>query len=122
MKYVLMFTSDPALDATVPEEQSEADVQQIYEWFEANAAHVLEGGAALHDVSTATTVRFGDQGPVVVDGPFTEAKEVIGGFSIIDVPDADAAIALARTWPSLVHPGNAVEIRPMFDDEEVFGK
>ncbi|HWS52136.1 MAG TPA: YciI family protein [Microbacterium sp.] len=80
---------------------------------------MIDGGAALHDVSTATTVRFGDQGPVVVDAPFTEAKEVIGGFSIIDVPDVDAAIALARTWPSLVHPGNSVEIRPMFDDEEI---
>lgn len=122
MKYVLMFTSEPALDSAVPEEESEADVQRIFEWFETNAAHVQEGGAALHDPSTATTVRFAEQGPVVVDGPFTEAKEVIGGFSIIDVPDIDAAIALARTWPSLVRPGNAVEIRPMFEDDEVFGK
>ena len=39
--------------------------------------------------------------PVVVDGPFSEAKEVIGGFSVIDVPDLDAALAMARSWPSL---------------------
>jgi hypothetical protein len=51
----------------------------------------------------------------VVDGPFSEAKESIGGFSIIDVPDLDAAIALARTWPSLTFPGVRVEIRPIVD-------
>ena len=58
-------------------------------------------------------MRSGDGGaPVVVDGPFSEAKEVIGGFSVIDVPDIDAAIALAKTWPSWSFPGVAVEIRP----------
>ncbi len=119
MKYVLMFTSDPEQDATVPAERQEEDLQRIYAWFEENAAHVLEGGAALHGAETATTVRAGG---AVVDGPFTEAKEMIGGFSIIDVPDLDAAIALAKSWPSLDLPGNSVEIRPMFDDEELFGQ
>lgn len=122
MKYVLMFTSNPGLDAIVPEERSEADLQRIYAWFEENSALIVDGGAALHGPETATTVRTGHDGPVVVDGPFSEAKEVIGGFSIIDVPDLDAAVALARTWPSLELPGNSVEIRPMFDDEELFGQ
>lgn len=122
MKYVLMFTSDPERDAAVPAERQEADLQRIFSWFEENAAVVLDGGAALHGVETATTVRAGGEGPVVVDGPFSEAKEVIGGFSIVDVPDLDAAIALAKTWPSLELPGNSVEIRPMYDDEELFGQ
>ncbi|WP_308798550.1 YciI family protein [Agromyces silvae] len=122
MKYVLMFTSDPELDAVVPAERSEADMQRIFQWHEDNAAHIVDGGAALHEASTATTVRAGDQGPVVVDGPFSEAKEVIGGFTLIDVPDLDAAIALARTWPSLELPGNSVEIRPMYDEAELFGQ
>ncbi|MBO1902500.1 hypothetical protein J4H92_11135 [Leucobacter weissii] len=122
MKYVLMFASDPELDSAVPETRAQADLQRILEWHEANAAAVLEGGAALHPVETATTVRADDPGPVVVDGPFTEAKEVIGGFTLIDVPDLDAAIALARSWPLLDLPGNSVEIRPMFDDEELFAQ
>jgi hypothetical protein len=63
-------------------------------------------------------VRGGDDGErVVVDGPFTESKEVVGGFTIIDVPDLDAAIAMARTWPSLKHPGFSVEIRPIVEHE-----
>ena len=53
--------------------------------------------------------------PVVVDGPFSEAKENVGGFSIIDVPNLDAAIAIVKEWPSLGLPGVAVEIRPIVD-------
>lgn len=122
MKYVLMFTSDPELDATMAEGQSADELRQILAWHETNSAAIIDGGAALHPVETATTLRAGTDGPVVVDGPFSEAKEVIGGFTLIDVPDLDAAIALARTWPSLALPGNSVEIRPMFDDEELFGQ
>ncbi len=71
-------------------------------------------------VETATTVKYAEGGPVVVDGPFNEAKEVIGGFTIIDVADMDAAVALTRTWPSLKYPGSAVEIRPMVEDYSQF--
>lgn len=58
-------------------------------------------------------MKYGEGGSVVVDGPFSEAKEVVGGFSVIDVPDMDAAIALVRTWPFLELPGWGVEIRPI---------
>jgi hypothetical protein len=122
MKYVLMFTSDPELDATVSEEREQADLQRILAWHETNSESIIDGGAALHPVETATTLRADASGPVVVDGPFSEAKEVIGGFTLVDVSDLDAAIALARTWPPLELPGNAVEIRPMFDDEELFAQ
>ena len=47
-------------------------------------------------------------------------EERIGGFSVIDVPDLDAAIALVRTWPSLQLPGVSVEIRPMVEDYSEF--
>ena len=59
-------------------------------------------------------------GGVVVDGPFNEAKEVVGGFSVIDVPDMDAAIELVKTWPQLEFPGVAIEIRPMVEDYSQF--
>ena len=120
MKYVLMFTSRPDLDATIDKETMEADYKKIYEWFGANADKIADGGAELHPVSTATTVRYGADGPVVVDGPFNEAKEVIGGFSVLDVADLDAAIAVARTWPMLDLPGVALEIRPMVEDYSQF--
>ena len=121
MKYVLMFTSQPEIDKTIPAEDYDQVLVEIFRWFETNAEHIVNDGAALQDPPTAKTVRSGTSGPVIVDGPFSEAKEVIGGFSIIEASDMDAAVALARTWPELVLPGKAVEVRPIFEDAELFG-
>jgi len=115
VKYVIMFTFDPELDAKVPPERMQALYGRAYEWYGEHAAQIADGGAQLQPVETATTVKYSEAGTVVVDGPFSEAKEVVGGFSVIDVPDMDAAIALARTWPYLELPGWGVEIRPIVD-------
>jgi hypothetical protein len=117
MKYVLMYTNRPDLDAAVPEERRAEVYQAIYGWFDKHGHVMADGGAELQGPETATTVKYGPNGgePVVVDGPFSEAKENVGGFSIIEVPDLDAAIAIVREWPSLQYPGVAVEIRPIVD-------
>ncbi|GAA4349858.1 YciI family protein [Angustibacter luteus] len=117
MKYVIMFTSEPAQLADVPAERLEAIYGEVYTWFDKYGPSFADGGAELQPVTTATTVKAGRDGgePVVVDGPFSEAKEVVGGFSILDVEDLDAAIAIARTWPYLVLPGISVEVRPIVD-------
>lgn len=118
MKYVLMYVSRPDLQAAVPAERQQEVYGKIYQWFGANGAVFADSGAELQGPDTATTVTSGEDGqpPVVVDGPFSEAKEQIGGFSVIDVPDLDAAIALVKTWPSLELPGVSIEIRPMIED------
>ena len=117
MKYVLMYTNRPDLDAAVPEERRAEVYQAIYGWFDKHGHVMADGGAELQGPETATTVKYGTNGeePVVVDGPFSEAKENVGGFSIIDVPDLDAAIAVVKEWPSLQYPGVAVEIRPVVE-------
>lgn len=120
MKYVIMFTSTPEHDAAVEPEVAQDVYGRVYTWFQDNDAQIADGGAELQPVDTATTVRHAAQGPVVVDGPFTEAREAVGGFSIIDVPDLDAAIALVRTWPMLELEGTSVEIRPMVTDYSQF--
>lgn len=116
MKYVLMFTSRPDLDAAVEPERAQEVYQRVYAWFGEHADAIADAGAELHPVTTATTVKHADDGPVVVDGPFNEAKEVVGGFTVLDVADLDAAIAIARTWPMLELPGVALEVRPMVED------
>jgi hypothetical protein len=120
MKYVLMFTSRPDLNASVDPELGQAVYKKVYEWFQENGDKFADPGAELLGIETATTIKHGDEGPVVVDGPFNEAKEVVGGFSVIDVPDMDAAVALVKTWPHLELPGVAVEIRPMVEDYSQF--
>ena len=117
MKYVLMFATDPGAQADVEPQVAQEVYGRIYEWFGANAASIADGGAELLGAETATTVRSGG---VVVDGPFVEAKEVIGGFTVIDVPDLDAALAMAKSWPALDLPGVSVEVRPMVVDYSQF--
>jgi len=120
MKYVLMFTSRPDLAANADPEAAQAVYKRVYEWFQENAELLAEGGAELLGVETATTVKHGDDGPLVVDGPFNEAKEIVGGFAILDVKDLDQAVAVTRSWPMLEQPGVAVEIRPMVEDYSQF--
>ena len=119
MKYVLMFCDTPDLYDRVDEETAKATYEEIFAWFSEHGAagRIANGGAELQPYTTATTVKGAPEGPVVVDGPFSEAKEVVGGFTIVDVPDLDAALAMARTWPALKHPGVSVEVRPIVEHE-----
>ena len=121
MKYVLMFTNRPDLDAARPAEEQQRTYMAMFAWFEKYGSVIVNQGAELTPPETATSVKTGDDGSaVVVDGPFSEAKETIGGFTIIDVPDLDAAIAMVKDWPAIGLPGGAVEIRPMVEDYSQF--
>ena len=74
-------------------------------------------GAQLEDAGTAKTVRNTPNGePEVSHGPYSAAQEQMIGFSVIDVPDQDAAVALAKTFPLMQLPGAAVEVRPLAQD------
>jgi hypothetical protein len=62
----------------------------------------------LQPVATATSIR----GDVVTDGPFLDAKEVVAGFYVIEAPDLDAALEIARLNPA-TQQGGGVEVRPV---------
>jgi hypothetical protein len=87
----------------------EALYAKIGDWFqEHGAAGRIVGGNALGFMSDAKTIRIRSGEMIVTDGPFTETKEVIGGYAVLDVPDLDAAVALAKTWPA---PNATLEVR-----------
>jgi hypothetical protein len=75
-------------------------------------AWVFAGG--LHPPSTATVVRVADGDVLVTDGPFTESKEYLGGFTIVRAPDLDAALEWARRLAEATT--LPIEVRP-FQDE-----
>ena len=77
---------------------------------------ILIAGEGLKSTDTATTLRYSGGQQSVHDGPFAETKEQLGGFYLIDVPDLDAAIEIARRIP-MPH-GGSVEIRPALGDDE----
>ncbi len=74
-------------------------------------AGVIVSGNGLQGPHTATTVRLRDGRREVQDGPFADAKEQLGGYVIIEVPDLDAALAWAARAPSALHA--SVEMRPV---------
>ena len=68
-------------------------------------------GAGLKSTASATTVRTANGRQTILDGPFAETKEQLGGYYLIDVPDLDAAVAVAKKLP--LFQDGAVEIRPL---------
>jgi hypothetical protein len=63
----------------------------------------------LHAAAEGARVQFGAEVPTVTDGPFTEAKEVVGGYWMIQVKSRDEAIEWARRCPAA--PGDVIEVR-----------
>lgn len=76
-------------------------------------AGVQRGSTGLHPTSAATTVRIANDKTQVLDGPYADTKEQLGGFHIIEVADQDAAIAWAARCPTALHV--VVEVRPIMD-------
>jgi hypothetical protein len=74
-------------------------------------AGVLKDSKGLYQTSAATTVRVSDGKTHVLDGPYAESKEQLGGFHIIEAADLDAAIAWAARSPTALH--GVVEVRPV---------
>jgi hypothetical protein len=109
-QYMLLIYGDPA-DAPGPEEQA----QQYEAWLNYTNSLVASGamvsGAPLEAVDTATTVRVRNGETAVTDGPFAETKEILGGYYLVDVPDRDAAVALASQMPNIEY--GSVEVRPV---------
>ncbi|HEX4153207.1 MAG TPA: YciI family protein [Steroidobacteraceae bacterium] len=69
------------------------------------------GGAGLKATSSATTVRTASGKQTLHDGPFAETKEQLGGLYLIEAPDLDAAIAIAKRVP--VSKDGSIEVRPL---------
>ncbi|MGH2943154.1 MAG: YciI family protein [Solirubrobacteraceae bacterium] len=109
-QYMLLIYGDPA-DAPGTEEQE----AQYGEWLNYTNALVASGamvsGAPLEAVDAATTVRVRNGDTVITDGPFADTKEILGGYYLVDVPDLDAALALAAQMPNIEY--GSVEVRPV---------
>jgi hypothetical protein len=107
----LTYTED--VDWSDPKQAKE--MAEYTEFGEAAAA-VIKGGNALYPTSTATTVRVqgGKGGDVITsDGPYTETKEALQGFYLLECADLDEAVALAARIPAAWK--GAVEVRPVLE-------
>jgi len=81
-------------------------------------AGVMLAGEGLHPSSKGKRVRFSGKDRTVIDGPFTETKELIAGFTMIQAKSKEDAIAWVKGWPR--EDGDVeLEIRQLFEPEDV---
>jgi hypothetical protein len=114
MKYMLMdyVTESGWPQLTRSEQEHWLGAYKAYMQAMQNAG-VLKSSGGLHPASSATTVRVRNDKTQVLDGPYADTKEQLGGFHIIDVPDLDAALSWAARSPTALH--GVVEVRPLMD-------
>ncbi|GAA5017397.1 YciI family protein [Actinopolymorpha pittospori] len=109
---VLIYGDEQKWDARTAEEE-QANMEG-HEAFRAAAGASVLGGHELESTTATTSLRADATGRLmVIDGPFAETKEVLGGYYVLDASDLDQAISLAGKLPE-VHAGHSgVEIRPI---------
>jgi hypothetical protein len=114
MKYMLMAYSEEAMWMKMTKAQQEQGMASYMAYSEAlNKAGVYAASGRLQPTATATTVRVANGKSQVLDGPYADSKEQLGGYFLIDVPDLDSAISWAARCPAASH--GTVEVRPIWD-------
>jgi hypothetical protein len=113
MQFMLTLYTDESMWPKMTEEQKKQGFAAYMAYTEAlKEANALKGSNRLQPTSTATTVRTVDGKAQVLDGPYADTKEQLGGYFLIDVPDLDAALSWAARCPGSHH--GTVEVRPIW--------
>jgi hypothetical protein len=114
MKYLLMIYADESRNVEIRPEDAAKMTQAHGAYAEALVkAGAMQGGQRLRPVSDATSVRVRGGKTEVLNGPYAETREQLGGFYLIDVPDLDAALSWAARCPSSSH--GTIEVRPIWE-------
>jgi hypothetical protein len=117
MQYLLLiYHNEPARFALTPDQQA-----SIYKEYRDLRQDLLNqgkflGGNELKPTTTATTVRVREGKQAVMDGPFAETKEQLGGYFLIEANDLDEAIAIAARIPTACN--GSIEVRPVVASEQ----
>ncbi|HEX8451384.1 MAG TPA: YciI family protein [Longimicrobium sp.] len=117
MRVMVLVKANADSEAGVmPTEEMLAEMGQYNE--ELVNAGVMVAGEGLHPTSRAKRVRFNGKERTVIDGPFTETKELVAGFWVWQVKDMDEAVEWLKRAPFR---DEELEIRPIFEAED-FGE
>lgn len=106
---------ESAAPGTMPDDTEQVDAMMAYNR-SLQEAGVLVACDGLHPPSMGARVRFDTGRPVVTDGPFAEAKEVLGGYWVINVASRDEAIEWAKRCPGAVN--EMIEVRQVMETED----
>ena len=114
MEYLLLaYTPEPVWPELTTDQREQKFFAAYGAYVEAlNKAGVVKGMHRLRPTGDATTVRVSEGKQQVLDGPYADSKEQLGGYFLIDVPDLDAALSWAARCPAAEH--GVVEVRPIW--------
>lgn len=116
MRFMILVKASPESEAGVmPEQERFEEMADYHE--ELARAGVLLDASGLHPSSKGWRIRFSDGERTVVDGPFAETKELIAGYTLIEVRSREEAMEWARRFPKPVDPDQEgeIEIRQLFE-------
>ena len=114
MRFMIIRKADSETEAGVEPSQELITAMLAYNQRMIEAGAFIDG-AGLKQSARGARVSFSHGKPTVTDGPFTESKELVAGFSILEVKSREEAIEWVKGWPPLDGHGNAqIEIRELF--------
>jgi hypothetical protein len=113
MQYMLLIYGNESGMLSASKEQTTQIISAYTAYTEAmKKAGVHVGSNRLRPTSDATSVRVADDKTKVLNGPYAETKEQLGGYYMIDVPDLDAALSWASRCPGANY--GTIEVRPIW--------
>jgi hypothetical protein len=113
MQYLLLIYQNETQMLAASKEAAERSFAAYVAYTEAmKKAGVYVGGNRLRPTTSATTVRVANDKTEVLNGPYVETKEQLGGYYMIDVPDLDAAVSWASRCPGASQ--GTMEVRPIW--------
>ena len=118
MQYALLIYTKPGAQEALGAQEQEAVHR---EYMALRDVPGIVGGAALHPVETATTIRAAGEQLLITDGPFADTKEVFGGFYLLEADDLDRATEIAARLTRIPGPAHlreraeAIDVRPIAD-------
>ena len=118
MRFMILRKADKQTEAGVMPSRQLLEAMGAY-MGEMTKAGVILAGDGLKPTAKGARVKFRRGKPTVIDGPFTESKEVIAGYCLIQVASLQEAIDWVRRWPALDGDGEVeIEIRPLYEADD----
>ena len=118
MRFMIIRKGDAETEAgTMPSREL---AQAMMDYHEEMGRHLkILGGDGLRPTRDGAKVKFRDGKPLVVDGPFTETKEIVAGYTLLEADSLETVLKWARKWPPLDAGGHVeLEIRRLYEVED----
>jgi hypothetical protein len=118
MRFMIIRKADPQTEAWAKPSKALVDAMMAYNE-EMIRAGVMLSGDGLKPTSRGARITFSRGKPKVTDGPFAESKELVAGFTIIEVASRDEALAWVRRWPVEDGDGEVqLELRELYEADD----